>query len=494
MKTFNIKRILLGSLSLAIAVGLLVMSGFMPVPVFAQGMMGMRGMMGGMHGSDIQLVQQEGEYKALSIPPILEPDTADGNARHYTLTMQQGQTQFRQGTATQTLGYNGSFLGPTIVLKKGEDSKVRLQNAMEEETTVHWHGLIVPSEADGGPHQVIKPGADREVAFSVKQEAATLWYHPHLMERTGIQVYEGLAGLLLVEDDSKLGRDLPAQYGVDDVPLVVQDRSFTAGMQFDYYGTYNPDGMLGDTLLVNGTIHAAFDVTTQLLRLRLLNGSNARVYDFRLSDGSPFLQIASDGGLLNEPVALQSLRLTPGERAEILLSFKGMQPGGHLDLMSGDTNVLRLNVAGELAQNGSIPATLNSLAAAIDSGGVDRRFVLSGMGMMVSINGDIYDMNRIDEYGFTQTDEVWEVYNRPDMMGGMVHSFHLHGTQFRVLTRDGAAPPLNERGWKDTVAMDAGERVRLLVRFSEPGLFMYHCHILEHEDNGMMGQIEVKAK
>lgn len=252
--------------------------------------------------------------------------------------------------------------------------------------------------------------------------------------------------------------------------------------------------MLGDTLLVNGTIHAAFDVTTELLRLRLLNGSNARVYDFYLGDGSSFLQIASDGGLLNEPVALQSLRLTPGERAEILLSFKGTQSGGHLDLMSGGTPVLRLNVLGELAPNGSIPLTLNNLAAAIDSGLVDRRFVLFGMGMMVSINGDAFDMNRIDERGFTLTDEVWEVYNRSDMMGGMVHSFHLHGTQFRVLTRDDAAPPLNERGWKDTVALDPGERVRFLVRFSEPGLFMYHCHILEHEDNGMMGQIEVKAK
>jgi blue copper oxidase len=198
--------------------------------------------------------------------------------------------------------------------------------------------------------------------------------------------------------------------------------------------------------------------------------------------------------LLNEPVAIQSIRLTPGERAEIMVSLKGMNSGEYLDLISEDTTVLRLNVAGDLKPNGSMPVTLNQLATAVDNGTVDRRFVLFGMGAMVSINGDVFDMNRVDERGITDQDEVWEIYNRPDMMGGMVHSFHLHGTQFRILTRDGALPPLNERGWKDTVALDSGERVRFLVRFDEPGLFMYHCHILEHEDNGMMGQIEIKAK
>ena len=228
--------------------------------------------------------------------------------------------------------------------------------------------------------------------------------------------------------------------------------------------------------------------------MRLLNGSNARIYDFRFSDGRSFLQIASDGGLLNEPADLQSLRLTPGERAEILISLKGMDEGEYVDLTSGDTRVLRLNVKGNLKQNGSTPATLNQLAAPVDNGSVDRRFVLFGMGPMVSINGDVYDMHRVDERGVVNQDEVWEIYNRPDMMGGMVHSFHLHGTQFRVLTRDGILPPINERGWKDTVALDSGERVRILVRFDEPGVFMYHCHILEHEDNGMMGQIEITTK
>ena len=487
----NIKRTLLKSLSLAVAAGLIFTSGWMPTSAFAQGMMGGMSMM---HSADVKLIQEQGDYRPLRIPAILEPDETNGNARHYTLIMDEGQTEFWKGSQTATLGYNGSYLGPTLVVKKGEDINVTLRNQMEEETTVHWHGFIVPSSADGGPHQVVNPGTEREVAFSVKQEAATLWYHPHTMGKTAEQVYGGLAGFILIKDDNELSRDLPVEYGVDDVPLVVQDRSFTQDMQFDYPSSYNPDGTLGDTLLANGTIHAAFEVTTELLRLRLLNGSNARIYNFQLSDGRSFLQIASDGGLLNEPVTLQSIRLTPGERAEIMVSLKGMNPGEYLDLIGGETSVLRLNVAGDLKQNGSIPVKLNQLAAAIDNGIVDRRFVLFGMGAMVSINGDVFDMNRVDERGVTNQDEVWEIYNRPDMMGGMVHSFHLHGTQFRVLTRDGALPPLNERGWKDTVALDAGERVRILVSFDEPGLFMYHCHILEHEDNGMMGQIEISAQ
>ena len=487
----NIKRIFVKSLGLAVAAGLIVTSGWMPTTAFAQGMMGGMGMM---HSADVKLVQERGDYRPLNIPAILEPDETNGNARHYTLIMNEGQTEFREGSQTATLGYNGSFLGPTLVLKKGEDIKVTLRNQMEEETTVHWHGVLVPSIADGGPHQVVNPGTERDVSFSVKQEAATVWYHPHTMGKTAEQVYGGLAGFILIKDDNELSRNLPAEYGVDDVPLVVQDRSFTQDMQFDYPGNYNADGTLGDTLLTNGTIHAAFNVTTELLRLRLLNGSNARIYDFQLSDGRPFLQIASDGGLLNEPVAIQSIRLTPGERAEIMVSLKGMNSGEYLDLTSEDTTVLRLNVAGDLKPNGSTPVTLNQLAAAVDNGTVDRRFVLFGMGEMVSINGDVFDMNRVDERGVTNQDEVWEIYNRPDMMGGMVHSFHLHGTQFRILTRDGALPPLNERGWKDTVALESGERVRILVSFDEPGLFMYHCHILEHEDNGMMGQIEITAK
>lgn len=175
------RRILAGSLSLATAAGLILLPGLMPAKAFAQGMMGGMHMM---HGADVKLVQQTGEYRALLIPAVLEPDTAEGSTRRYTLTMDEGLTEFRKGSQTPTLGYNGSYLGPTIMLNRGEDVEVTLLNRMHEETTVHWRGLLVPSDADGGPHQVIEPGARRDVAFSVKQEAATLWYHPHIIGKT----------------------------------------------------------------------------------------------------------------------------------------------------------------------------------------------------------------------------------------------------------------------------------------------------------------------
>ena len=172
MNGLHIKRNHRKTLNLAMAAGLLVTFGLMPVAAFAQGMMGGMNMM---HGADVKLVQQQGDYRPLRIPAILEPDETIGNARHYTLIMDEGQTEFREGAQTATLGYNGSYLGPTLVLRKGEEIKVTLRNQMEEETTVHWHGVLVPSNADGGPHQVVNPGAERDVKFNVKQEAATLW-------------------------------------------------------------------------------------------------------------------------------------------------------------------------------------------------------------------------------------------------------------------------------------------------------------------------------
>ena len=176
----HIKRVLVRSLGLSVAAGLLITSWWMPAAAHSHGMMGGMGMM---HSADVKLIQQQGEYRPLRIPAILAPDATNGNARHYTLIMDEGQTEFREGSQTATLGYNGSFLGPTLVLKRGEDIRVTLRNQMDDETTVHWHGLIVPSTADGGPHQVVKPGAERDVSFSVKQEAATLWYHPHTIRK-----------------------------------------------------------------------------------------------------------------------------------------------------------------------------------------------------------------------------------------------------------------------------------------------------------------------
>ncbi len=277
-------------------------------------------------------------------------------------------------------------------------------------------------------------------------------------------------------------------------PVAVQDRFFAPDGRMDYQDAYNPDGTSGNVILANGTPGAELRVTTRLVRLRLLNGSNARTYDFTLSDGRTFLQVGTDGGLMDTPFETGAVSLTPGERAEIIVSLDGMPEGAWVNLLGSGARVLRLTSAGALADNGSVGETLNSLPAVRDPGGADRRFTLSGMGMMFMINGNAYDPHRVDERGVTGWEEVWEIVNIQDMMGGMVHNFHVHGTQFRVLTRDGAPPAPSEQGWKDTVALSPGETVRILVRFDDEGLFMYHCHILEHEDLGMMGQIEVAAR
>ena len=298
--------------------------------------------------------------------------------------------------------------------------------------------------------------------------------------------------MIFFEDDNSDQLDLPKDYGVNDFPLIIQDRTFDADNQFDYAGTYNPDGTYGDTLLINGTINPYVEVTNELVRLRLVNGSNARNYTFGLENGAVFNQIASDGGFLEQPVALTSVTLTPGERAEIIVDLSEYAEGDTAKLMDGDVTVLSLNVTEETEVQTTLPETLNEIPELTTEGAAVQQFTLSGMSFMVNINGNQFDMDRIDVEQSLNETVIWEVRNAQDMMGSMVHPFHIHGVQFQVLSRDGVEPPQNEQGWKDTIAVYPGETVRLAVTFSEKGVFMYHCHILEHEDNGMMGQVSVQ--
>ncbi|HSK68169.1 MAG TPA: multicopper oxidase domain-containing protein, partial [Candidatus Limnocylindria bacterium] len=300
--------------SLARAAVMILMAAMLPLGALA-GMMGMRG------SPEIPIVELTGPTRPLFVPPVLEADGQEGGARHFTLTAGQGETEFFPGVKTETLGYNGNYLGPTLRFREGEEVRVTIQNRLTWETTVHWHGMKVPWEVDGHPHNAIAAGEDREMTFTVRQEAATLWYHPHTLHVTGKQVYRGLAGFLLIEDGSELSASLPKEYGVDDVPVAVQDRFFTRDGRTDYQNAYNPQGTYGNVILANGTPNAEFTATTRLVRLRLLNGSNARTYDFTLGDGRSFLQVGTDGGLLDAPFETDSVTLTPGERAEIVVSL-----------------------------------------------------------------------------------------------------------------------------------------------------------------------------
>ena len=453
------------------------------------GMMHDSGSMG--RGNTVDLVASNEPTQPLPIPKRLQPDRVTDEALYYTVRAERGEHRFfNQGVSSETLGYNGSLLGPMIELPTGKTVYIDTINQLDEPTSFHWHGLVIPGEEDGGPHQLIAPGEQKRARLDIDQQPGTLWFHPHPMGATAEQVYLGLAGLLYVTDD--MSSSLPNEYGVDDIPLIVQDRLFTDDGQLDYDRQMNIDGTIGDTLIANGAINTTFDMTTKTLRVRLVNGSNARNLDFSLSNGASFTQIATDGGLIDQPVSLETLKLTPSERAEILIDFSDLSLGDELALEADGISFTTFTVRSKIVQNRDWTDAFREAPVANESSEADRRLTLFGVSHMVTIDGKQFDPDRIDINVQQGTTEVWEIYNRDDMMGGMTHPFHIHGVQFRILERDGKPPPNNEHGWKDTVAVEPGERVKIKMTFRESGTFMYHCHILEHEENGMMGQLNVK--
>lgn len=440
------------------------------------------------HTNLVALNDSTGENE-LAIPQLIEPK--DGIV---TIIAQQGTTEIFNGVQTQTLGYNGSFLGPVIQVNEGETVTFRTKNELTEPTTFHWHGVDIPGEGDGGPHQLLESGETKDVKFTVSQGASTLWFHPHPVGATAKQVYDGLAGLIYIEDENSKNLNLPKEYGVNDFPLVFQDRVFTDEKQLNYQAVSNNDGTIGDTLLVNGTLNPKLTIGKEKVRLRLLNGSNARNYTFKLNTGDDFQQIASDGGLLNKPNEMNEITLTPGERAEIIVDFSKYDSESEIVLLNEDDAILLRFIVDE--QNGDsmeIPQNLNGYAVteAEKNLSVTKKLELFGMGKMVYINGKKFNMNRIDFSQKQDETEIWEIYNKPDPMGGMIHPFHIHGTQFKVVSIDGMEPPVNLQGWKDAISIEPGQAVKLAVKFNHKGVYMFHCHILEHEENGMMGQVEV---
>jgi len=441
----------------------------------------------------------------LAVPP-LAPSTEDpSGATVFDLDIQSGQTRFQDGPATATWGVNGTFLGPTIRARRGQEIAFAVRNSLDEATSIHWHGMHLPAVMDGGPHQAVAPGETWAPQWTVDQQAATLWYHPHPHGETAAHVHRGLAGMFIVDDDESEGLNLPQTYGVDDVPMIVQDRKFDGDNQFDDGAPlFGALGAIGDRILVNGTLGPYFDVTTRLVRLRLLNGSGARMYHFGFGDDRLFSLIATDGGLLPSAVETDRIQLSPGERAEIVVAFA---PGetvdlrsfpsdigglmGRLDGFADQLDVCRFQTADQLDEGTEIPAAMGA-APDVDVSAIaqERSFALGED----SINGDPMSMERIDFGVRVDTTEVWEVVND----NGFLHNFHIHDVQFQVLSVAGEDPPPHLRGWKDTVPLLPGEPNRLAMRFSEytdPNVpYMFHCHVLMHEDAGMMGQFVVLSE
>ncbi|MEV0453839.1 multicopper oxidase family protein [Catellatospora methionotrophica] len=453
-------------------------------------------------GNRIDTVGKVDFTNKLTIPP-LATSTVDAQGRRvFDLTAQEGIHDFGSGRVSPAWGFNGSYLGPTLRAKAGEQVVVNVKNTLSQQTTVHWHGMHLPAVMDGGPHQQVAPGATWSPNWVIDQPASTLWYHPHLHGETAAHVYKGLAGMFILDDPAATSLALPQTYGVDDIPLIVQDKAFgDDGKLTERTPFLSGVGILGDEIAVNGTHSPYLDVTTRLVRLRILNGSNARVFNFGFSDDRPFNLIGTDGGLLEKPASMNRIQLASGERAEIVVAvtpgdktvLRSYDPdqGTDFDALNGgaDTfDVLELRAAATLAPAPDVPAALVPIdRLSPDDAKVTRKFSLSGH----SINGKQMDMNRIDFAAQVDTTEIWEVFNND----GDPHSFHVHDVQFQVLTLNGAPPPAQLTGWKDTIFVPSDTYYRVIMRFTDytdPDIpYMYHCHVLYHEDAGMMGQFAV---
>ena len=386
---------------------------------------------------------------------------------------------------------------------------MRLRNDLAEPTNVHWHGLVVPAEADGHPMDLLAPGTTRDIAFTAPSRGGTFWYHPHPDRRTAAQVYQGMAGFLLVEDGVDRALGLPS--GDRDIPVLLQDRRRRTDGSF----TYAPSpmdtmaGYLGDVALANGTPDAYLSVSASPYRLRLLNGSNARVFRIGFDDGRAFFVVAGDGGLLERPATTSAFNLGPGERAEIVVDFSADSLGRSVSMRSlgfgssgmgmggsqgAALSLLRFDVDRQTeAAPWRPPALLDPIARFDPAAARRRRPFLLQMGMppfagAFTINGQSFRAGRVDVRVPRGELELWEIENGSTEP----HPFHVHAAQFQMVSRSNSPLGPHESGWKDTMLVWPNERVQILLRFDGPaGLFVLHCHNLEHEDAGMMLNLEV---
>jgi bilirubin oxidase len=469
--------------------------------------------MGGHAGHDMgagpqgAAVLPEGE--ALRELPLLANEASTPGVFKATLTAGSAVARFVEGLDTPILGYNGTSPGPLIEAVEGDRVEITFANRIAgEASTIHWHGMPVPADQDGNPMDPVATGTDRTYSFDLPEgSAGSYWYHPHPHGKTAEQVYRGLAGAFVVKPKAD---PIPAAYG--DTVLVFTDLRLAAdGTLPDNTMTDLMNGRVGDHVLVNGqknpTLMVPFGAKR---RFRLYNATNARFLRLSLG-GASMMIIGTDGGLLEAPVAAGDILLSPAERLELVVSFD--RPGAAtlttLDYDRGwmgpgrpaDAGLTLLTVNVSQIEADSVPPLPDRLRPIAQLGApvVSRRFVFtetmamnaSGMEMGFLINGAAFDMQRIDVVAKAGEVELWEIVNQADMD----HPFHVHGTQFQVIEheRGGRRSKPAYRAWKDTVNVARGETVRLLLRQDRPGPRMYHCHILEHEQLGMMGIVDVQA-
>lgn len=458
---------------------------------------------------------------ALSVPPSM-------SGTSFNLILGEGTHEFYPGVITNTFGANGSVLGPTIILNQGDNVSFTVNNQLMDSTTIHWHGLHVAPENDGGPHTAIAPSMIWNPQFTVLDKAGTYWYHPHLHMMTDHHVSKGIAGMILVRDSEEAALNIPVTYGVDEFPLVIQTKGFDASGQILVHTD------MDTSVMVNATVNAHVDFPAQVVRLRLVNGASQRVMELGFSDNRSFSLIGTDGGLLAAPVALTRFRLAPGQRADILVNLSGSQgqnfqlmnygaelpnaiygaaqpgmgPGATASLPNYTLNplnganfsLLDISVTAQLPSAiTTIPSSLVTLNPLLEANAnITRNLTFTSSGAMGNLNGPFvingatFNMSTINYSIPLDNIEIWSLTNSTPIS----HPFHIHDVQFYILDINGVAPPASMQGLHDVVLVPAGNgNVRFIAQFTdhtnEMVPYMYHCHMLTHEDLGMMGQFLV---
>lgn len=430
--------------------------------------------------------------------------------RKTAFSAQKSQVNIFPDTKTEVLTFQGKLPNPTIRIKKGEVFELDFTNNLPDPTIIHWHGLIVPEEMDGHPKDAIASGATKKYHYPVEQSAGSFWYHTHPHGRTGEEIYHGLSGFYIIEDEEEKRLNLPS--GEFELPLVIQDRRFDEKRQLRYKDPNVPqdnNGVLGDIILVNATPVPYHEVKTGKYRLRILNGSSVRTYKLAFDSIETFTLIGTDAGLLEEPVDVESVVISVAERVDIIVDFKdkevgdkvtlktlGFKEGSNLTLhpdypaFGAQMDIMQFHVTEEIEERYVVPEKLIPIPRMQAADAVKTRRITMEIiaGGIWTLDQKPFDMHRVDQKVKLGTTEIWEIKNSVHM----AHPFHMHGVRFQVLDRDGKIAFPTDKGWKDTVIVMPFETVRIIVHFTMPGLFVYHCHILEHEDQAMMANLLVE--
>jgi blue copper oxidase len=491
------------------------------------------------------------QHNPLIIPDAYYGDTGSDGVTTFTLNLDENLKQYKSGQATITGAVNvgstttNTFWGPTLIINKNQSIKMNVTNNLNESTTIHWHGMHLPAIMDGGPHQVIAAGAVWQPYWTVKNQAATLWYHPHLHTTTQAQVTKGVGGFIIVKDAVEEALSLPRTYGVDDIPLAISSRRFLTADGTNGMATTLKDNY-GDYVMVNGTLSPQVSLPKQVVRLRILNGEIQRGYNLGFSDNRTFYVIGNDGGLLEAPIAVTRLAVQTGERYEILVNLgsdtvgattlnlkaynstteiQALTPGqgtfgwpglegnatnptGSSGPINGgllnniDFNVMNIKIAATTTATTpitAIPSALISNTFWTTNDVTNSRNITVGGGNgggAFSFDGAFYSTTMTPKTVNLNAVEKWTIVNN-NIFG---HTFHLHDVFFKIISRSGGnigtTVRVFEQGWKDSVWLPINGSVTFIAKFDDYAddtwPYMYHCHALTHEDEGMMGQFVVK--